>query len=211
MHEPSTSKPSNDPTRPPSRLRRNSVSAQPPPTSSHAPLEKKPQTFLGMNMSMRGSTTSLATAKEAPVAIQRRQRTQSLTKKNSPATMSRPNLSWPMSAAQKEEPQSPREPLRRRIMFYEWTRPYYCFTNFSPHPVTYKGKTYPTSEHLFQSFKVSIFVCLARYDGNIEYRLFQSFLVSRSSAWTCRTYSVMLPWTKRRPFRSSSLSARSSP
>ena len=158
MHDPSTSKLSNDSTRPPSRLRRNSVSAQPPPTSSRAPLEKKSQAFFGAIKSMRGSTTSLAIPKEASVEKQGRQRTQSLTKRNSPATMSRTNLSWPMSAAQKAEPQSPRAPLRRRILFYDWTRPYYGFTNFSSHPVKYKGKTYPTSEHLFQSFKVSTFV-----------------------------------------------------
>ena len=44
---------------------------------------------------------------------------------------------------------------RTRILFYHKNDPYYGFTNFSPHPVIYKGKKYPTSEHLFQSFKVS--------------------------------------------------------
>lgn len=43
---------------------------------------------------------------------------------------------------------------RSRILFYHKHDPYYGFTNFSPHPVIYKGKKYPTSEHLFQSFKV---------------------------------------------------------
>jgi hypothetical protein len=43
---------------------------------------------------------------------------------------------------------------RTRILFYHKNDPYYGFTNFSPHPVIYKGKKYPTSEHLFQSFKV---------------------------------------------------------
>lgn len=42
---------------------------------------------------------------------------------------------------------------RPRILFYHKQDPYYGFTNFSPHPVKYKGKVYPTSEHLFQSFK----------------------------------------------------------
>lgn len=42
---------------------------------------------------------------------------------------------------------------RTRILFYDKDDPYYGFTNFSPHPVIYKGKKYPTSEHLFQSFK----------------------------------------------------------
>ncbi|KAG9030062.1 hypothetical protein FRB95_004596 [Tulasnella sp. JGI-2019a] len=39
------------------------------------------------------------------------------------------------------------------ILFYEITEPYYGFTNFSPHEVEFKGKVYPTSEHLFQSLK----------------------------------------------------------
>lgn len=42
---------------------------------------------------------------------------------------------------------------RQRILFYHKEDPYYGFTNFSSHPVVYKGKRYPTSEHLFQSFK----------------------------------------------------------
>ncbi|PCH42128.1 DUF1768-domain-containing protein [Wolfiporia cocos MD-104 SS10] len=48
---------------------------------------------------------------------------------------------------------SSQPPPRRQILFYHKHEPYYEFTNFSPHPVTYKGKVYPTSEHLFQSFK----------------------------------------------------------
>ncbi|KAF8910520.1 hypothetical protein CPB84DRAFT_1672821 [Gymnopilus junonius] len=44
-------------------------------------------------------------------------------------------------------------PSRPRILFYHKHNPYYGFTNFSPHPVIYNGKKYPTSEHLFQSFK----------------------------------------------------------
>lgn len=50
---------------------------------------------------------------------------------------------------------SPRIPGRKRILFYNRQDPHYGFTNFSAHPVVYKGKCYPTSEHLFQSFKVS--------------------------------------------------------
>jgi len=42
---------------------------------------------------------------------------------------------------------------RRRILFYHASDPYYGFTNFSPDPVEYKGKLYPTSEHLFQALK----------------------------------------------------------
>lgn len=44
---------------------------------------------------------------------------------------------------------------RPKIFFYHKHEPYYGFTNFSPHPVTYGGKGYPTSEHLFQALKVS--------------------------------------------------------
>lgn len=44
---------------------------------------------------------------------------------------------------------------RKKIYFYNREDPYYGFTNFSSHPVKYEGKVYPTSEHLFQSFKVS--------------------------------------------------------
>lgn len=46
---------------------------------------------------------------------------------------------------------------RSRILFYHKYDPHYGFTNFSPHPVIYNGKKYPTSEHLFQSFKVKCF------------------------------------------------------
>ena len=52
----------------------------------------------------------------------------------------------------------PIPPPRPKILFYHSHQPHYGFTNFSPHPVMYKGKRYPTSEHLFQSFKV----CIAR-------------------------------------------------
>ena|ERR1700722_3111785 len=41
-----------------------------------------------------------------------------------------------------------------RILFYHWYNPHYGFTNFSPHRVIYDGNEYPTSEHLFQAFKV---------------------------------------------------------
>lgn len=44
---------------------------------------------------------------------------------------------------------------RPKIYFYHKHQPYYGFTNFSPHPVVYSGKKYPTSEHLFQALKVS--------------------------------------------------------
>lgn len=45
---------------------------------------------------------------------------------------------------------------RPRILFYHKQDPHYGFTNFSAHPVMYEQKKYPTSEHLFQSFKVRL-------------------------------------------------------
>lgn len=46
---------------------------------------------------------------------------------------------------------------RSKILFYHSHDPHYGFTNFSPHAVYYRGKRYPTSEHLFQSFKVRVY------------------------------------------------------
>ncbi|KAF7357347.1 DUF1768 domain-containing protein [Mycena sanguinolenta] len=48
---------------------------------------------------------------------------------------------------------SPLTPTHARVLFYHKTDPHYGFTSFSPHPVYYNNKRYPTSEHLFQSFK----------------------------------------------------------
>ncbi|KAH8827662.1 hypothetical protein DL96DRAFT_1108001 [Flagelloscypha sp. PMI_526] len=42
---------------------------------------------------------------------------------------------------------------RSTILFYDKSKPFYGFTNFSPHKIVYRGKVYPTSEHLFQSMK----------------------------------------------------------
>jgi len=44
---------------------------------------------------------------------------------------------------------------RPKILFYHKHEPFYGFTNFSPNPVIYRGKRYPTSEHLFQALKFS--------------------------------------------------------
>ncbi|EDQ99259.1 uncharacterized protein LACBIDRAFT_316770 [Laccaria bicolor S238N-H82] len=46
---------------------------------------------------------------------------------------------------------SPAEPSP--IFFYHKHDLHYGFTNFSDHPVCYEREMYPTSEHLFQSFK----------------------------------------------------------
>ena len=39
------------------------------------------------------------------------------------------------------------------IRFYSVSGEHGCFSNFSPHPITLKGKTWPTSEHYFQAQK----------------------------------------------------------
>ena len=39
------------------------------------------------------------------------------------------------------------------IQFYSASGAHGCFSNFSPHPVRLKGKTWPTSEHYFQAQK----------------------------------------------------------
>ncbi|GLB34610.1 putative protein with domain of unknown function (DUF1768) [Lyophyllum shimeji] len=67
------------------------------------------------------------------------------------------SLSSPKSSSSSTPPDSPssqKSPRQRpRILFYHKHDPHYGFTNFSDHPVIYNGKKYPTSEHLFQSFK----------------------------------------------------------
>ncbi|KAF9220012.1 DUF1768-domain-containing protein [Gyrodon lividus] len=57
----------------------------------------------------------------------------------------RPHSASPEGPAKQQPP--------KRILFYHVHDPYYGFTNFSPDPVEYQGKRYPTSEHLFQSLK----------------------------------------------------------
>ncbi|KAK0236142.1 hypothetical protein EDD85DRAFT_631094 [Armillaria nabsnona] len=54
-------------------------------------------------------------------------------------------------------------PTTNRILFYDKDKPYYFFTNFSAHPVVYNGERYPTSEHLFQSFKFEHRPSLAKH------------------------------------------------
>jgi ribA/ribD-fused uncharacterized protein len=40
-----------------------------------------------------------------------------------------------------------------KIPFYRVREPYGEFSNFSPHPIKIKGRTWPTSEHYFQAQK----------------------------------------------------------
>ncbi|CCM06414.1 uncharacterized protein FIBRA_08675 [Fibroporia radiculosa] len=63
-------------------------------------------------------------------------------------------VNHPVAPTPTNTPQSTQMPSTPSpIWFYHKHDPYYGFTNFSPHPVDYNGKSYPTSEHLFQSFK----------------------------------------------------------
>ena len=41
----------------------------------------------------------------------------------------------------------------KTIRFYRVNEPYGAFSNFSPHPVALKSRTWPTSEHYFQAQK----------------------------------------------------------
>ncbi|KAG8893168.1 hypothetical protein FRC00_010912, partial [Tulasnella sp. 408] len=44
-------------------------------------------------------------------------------------------------------------PKPKPLLFYEENEKYYEFTNFAPYSVIFRGKVYPTSEHLFQARK----------------------------------------------------------
>ena len=76
-----------------------------------------------------------------------------------PSPSPRPHSASPGGSTRKKlDPKSSNQGLvqpPKRILFYHANDPYYGFTNFSPDPVEYRGKRYPTSEHLFQSLKVS--------------------------------------------------------
>jgi ribA/ribD-fused uncharacterized protein len=43
--------------------------------------------------------------------------------------------------------------MAESIFFYSTSGEYGCFSNFSPHPIQMKGKTWRTSEHYFQAQK----------------------------------------------------------
>lgn len=74
-----------------------------------------------------------------------------------PTSVSPVRRAWPGRRQKSRVPQYTTP--RRRIPFYDRDAEHYGFTNFSLHPIQYKGKYYPTSEHLFQSLKVK-FYCI---------------------------------------------------
>lgn len=90
-----------------------------------------------------------------------------ITAEQASSALEEPQSAPPILTTQRSRQSNPPSPMqpspssrraaripRQRILFYHKHDPYYGFTNFSPHPVKYQGKVYPTSEHLFQSFKV---------------------------------------------------------
>ncbi|KAH8100871.1 hypothetical protein BXZ70DRAFT_907037 [Cristinia sonorae] len=44
-------------------------------------------------------------------------------------------------------------PRRKQILFYDEKKPYFAFSNRSPYSVVYKGRKYPTAEHLYHALK----------------------------------------------------------
>ncbi|KAG8917688.1 hypothetical protein FRC01_002289 [Tulasnella sp. 417] len=42
------------------------------------------------------------------------------------------------------------------LLFYDQSQELYELSNYAPYPVTYRGKNYPTAEHLFQASKACI-------------------------------------------------------
>jgi hypothetical protein len=118
---------------------------------------------------------------------------------------SRSEGSMPSPSSRNDFDNSRRSPLnvRQKILFYHKHDPYYGFTNFSSHPVVYNNRTYPTSEHLFQSFKVGVLPPRGRL-------LLTCFAVPGPSSQSGRAHSDMLRPSQCRLFRSSSFPAGSS-
>ncbi|KAI0060208.1 DUF1768-domain-containing protein [Artomyces pyxidatus] len=74
---------------------------------------------------------------------------------------------------------------RYPVYFYERGEPYFEFTNFSDHPVVYKQKRYPTSEHLYQAFK---FLDTAHHSRADKIRRLPSARTARDQAGQWRQY-----------------------
>jgi ribA/ribD-fused uncharacterized protein len=51
-----------------------------------------------------------------------------------------------------------------KILFYKIKEPYGDFSNFSPHPITLKGKVWKTTEHYFQAQKFA----RTEYEENVR-------------------------------------------
>lgn len=150
-----------------------SRSAQDTSNNNHAQLRRPPSSTFTSSSSGTSSGTGLTPSRyqsrrisirpgdtantAAAAAASKRVSMSPTTPPNSPAVW-RPQNSFarmPNSAASKPT-MVIAVPARRRILFYHKHKPYYGFTNFSAHQVMYNRKRYPTSEHLFQSFKVSL-------------------------------------------------------
>ena len=103
----------------------------PPPTQSTTRLERHRRNSVGQPPPQNSSRVSISSPVDYPVI---------------------PGINTHMAAVPNRRRRDSHQ--RHRILFYHKHEPYYGFTNFSDHPVMYEGKRYPTSEHLFQSFKV---------------------------------------------------------
>ncbi|KIM72983.1 hypothetical protein PILCRDRAFT_734998 [Piloderma croceum F 1598] len=82
----------------------------------------------------------------------------------------------------------PHVSVRHQILFSQRNCLYYEFTNFSLRPISYRGKMYPTSLHLYESFKFQKhrpdlaehirLRCSSPDDALLEARRFQSVMRS---------------------------------
>lgn len=66
-----------------------------------------------------------------------------------------PGHNWCQSCflRQRQQPNMPVSNNNNCIQFYDSNKPYYEFTNFYSAPITIGNKSYPTSEHYYQSMK----------------------------------------------------------
>lgn len=59
-----------------------------------------------------------------------------------------------MPARQTHHPERPSS-INLEVRFYKRGEPFFCFTNFSEHPVSLGGRSWRTTEHFFQAQKFS--------------------------------------------------------
>ena len=123
------------------------------PTMNYAVLPPADRTThkAALNTGIRATNTGWGTSASTP--DMRERPASSCSHQYTPIRPRRMSCPSPIAPVQRRGP--PHHVRRPRILFYHKNAPYYGFTNFSDHPVIYHGKEYPTSEHLFQSFKVS--------------------------------------------------------
>jgi ribA/ribD-fused uncharacterized protein len=69
------------------------------------------------------------------------------------ASRGSPKTRLPSTGAARKIGEPEGDAVRDVIKFFRVGNNYGCFSNFSPHPITLKGKTWQTSEHYFQAQK----------------------------------------------------------